>query len=80
MFAALLAALAEAVRGLFGGLGQAIFPRLVAGVALVGHAARRVRSHSDALSCSAGLHPAMKLLQRAAMHQQLFVPACADVQ
>ena len=37
MLATLLAALAEAVGGLFGGLGQAIFPRLVAGVALVGH-------------------------------------------
>ena len=37
MFPALLAALPEAVGGLFGGLGEAVLPRLVAGVALVGH-------------------------------------------
>ena len=37
MFPALLAALPEAVGGLFGGLGEAVLPRLVAGVGLVGH-------------------------------------------
>ena len=37
MFATLLAALPEAVRGLLRGLGEAVLPRFVAGVGLVGH-------------------------------------------
>ena len=74
MFATLLPALPEAVGGLLRGLGEAVFSWFVAGVGLVGH------DLSDALSPAVQCYPAMKLLRRAAMHQQLFVPACADVQ
>jgi len=74
VLAALLASGSEPVRGLLRGLGEAVFSWFVAGVGLVGH------DLSDALSPAVQCYPAMKLLRRAAMHQQLFVPACADVQ
>ena len=68
MFPALLAALPEAVRGLFGGLGEAVFTWFVAGVGLVGH---------DPMSAASTASSCVRLLRAVPLRRDRAVPAGA---
>ena len=68
MLATLLAALPEAVRGLFGGLGEAVFSWFVSRIGLVGH---------DPMSAASTASSCVRLLRAVPLRRDRAVPAGA---